>query len=105
MKGSLGVQPKEHLIRLEQEEMAGSSVVGASPVTYAAAAAASVSGNAAGAGTPPATPVVISDEETKQHEDFAQWKRWDDMRKASDGSTNAGAVSIAGPRHVSSMSL
>ena len=92
-------------MRLEQEAMGGSpTTVAPSPVTYAAAAAASVSGNAAGAGVPPPVPVVMSDEETKEFEDFTKWRRWNDMRKTSDGSINAGAVSIAGPRRASSMS-
>ena len=101
-------------MRLEQEAMGGSpTTVAPSPVTYAAAAAASVSGNAAVAGVPPPVPVVMSDEETKEFEDFTKWRRWNDMRKTSDGSINVGAViidgtqtevSIAGPRPASSMS-
>jgi hypothetical protein len=73
MKGSLGVQPKEHLMRLEQEEMGGSSMVGASPVTYAVSATTSISGNAAWTRTSRATTVITSDEETKRYEEFKRW--------------------------------
>jgi hypothetical protein len=72
-KGSLGQDLKEHSMRLEQEAMGGSPMtIAPSPVTYAAAAAASVSGSVVGPGVPPPIPVVTSEEATKEYYDFAQ---------------------------------
>jgi hypothetical protein len=103
MKGSLGQDIKDHLVRLEQEAVGGSPMTMApSPLTYAAAAATSASVNAAGPGVSPAVPVIASEDASKEFVEFALqlWNR----QKTSDGSANAGAVSIAGPRPASSMS-
>jgi hypothetical protein len=73
MKGSLGQDLKDHLGRLEQEAMGGRQMsMAPSPLTYAAAAATSVFGNAAGPGVTPPIPVVTSEEATKEYYDFAQ---------------------------------
>ena len=103
MKGSLGQDVKEHLMKLDQETVGGSPItVAPAPLTYAAAAGASASVNAAGPGIPPAIPVVASEDASKDFVAFAL-QLWN-SQKTSDGSANAGAVSIAGPRPASSMS-
>ena len=103
MKGSLGQDAKDHLMRLDQEAAGGSPTTTApAPLTYAAAAGASASVNAAGPGVPPAVPVVASDFDSKDFVAFAL-QLWN-SQKTSDGSANAGAVSIDGPRPASSMS-
>ena len=103
MKGTLGQDVKEHLMKLEQEAVGGSPItVAPSPLTYAAAAATSASVNAVGPGVPPAVPVVASEDASKDFVAFAL-QLWN-SQKTSDGSANAGAVSIAGPRPASSMS-
>jgi hypothetical protein len=92
MKGSLGQDLKDHLGRLEQEAMGGRQMAMApSPLTYAAAAATSVFGNAAGPGVTPPIPVVTSEEASEECIDFAL-QLWN-KRKTSDGSANAGAWS------------
>ena len=56
MKGSLGQDVKEHLMKLDQETMAGNPItMTPAPLTYAAAAGASASVNAAGPGIPPSS--------------------------------------------------
>ena len=103
MKGSLGQDVKDHLMRLDQEAAGGSPMTSApAPLTYAAAAGTSASVNAAGPGVPPAVPVVASEDASKDFVAFAL-QLWN-SQKTSDGSANAGAVSIDGPRPASSMS-
>jgi hypothetical protein len=103
MKGSLGQDVKDHLMRLDQEAAGGSPMTTApAPLTYAAAAGTSASVNAAGPGVPPAVPVVASEDASKDFVAFAL-QLWN-SQKTSDGSANAGAVSIDGPRPASSMS-
>ena len=90
-------------MKLEQEAVGGSPIIVApSPLTYAAAVATSASVNAAGPRVPPAVPVVASEDASKDFVAFAL-QLWN-SQKTSDGSANAGAVSIAGPRPASSMS-
>jgi hypothetical protein len=107
MKGSLGQDAKDHLMRLDQEAAGGSPMTAApAPLTYAAAAGTSASVNAAGPGVPPAVPVVTSEDASKDFVAFQQFQQFQQFQsqKTSDGSANAGAVSIAGPRPASSMS-
>ena len=98
-----GQDVKEHLMKLDQETVGGNPItVAPAPLTYAAAAGASASVNAAGPALPPMVPVVASEDASKEFVAFAL-HLWN-SQKTSDGSANAGAVSIAGPRPASSMS-
>jgi len=99
MKGSLGQDVKGHLMQLDQ---GNPTTMTPAPLTYAAAAGASASVNAAGPALPPMVPVVASEDASKDFVAFAL-QLWN-SQKTSDGSANAGAVSIAGPRPASSMS-